>query len=72
MEQPFGRVRELWSLDMGLGPVEPRFVAIHERDLHPVVDNEVDVPVVEDGPHAEAAQNGDDEEMVEIIEIADD
>ncbi|KAL1810885.1 hypothetical protein ACET3Z_020950 [Daucus carota] len=42
------------------------------EDLHPVVDNEVDVPVVEDGPHAEAAQNGDDEEMVEIIEIADD
>ena len=42
------------------------------KDLHPVVDNEVDVPVVEDGPHAEAAQNGDDEEMVEIIEIADD
>ncbi|KAK1377024.1 hypothetical protein POM88_033217 [Heracleum sosnowskyi] len=30
---PFGRVRELWFEDMGLGPVDPLFQAIHEEDL---------------------------------------
>ena len=72
MEQPFGRVRELWSLDMGLGPVEPRFVAVRERDLLPDVVDEEEVPEVEEGPHAGVDQAGGEAEMVEIIEIADD
>ena len=68
MAQPFGRVFELWSLDMGLGPVDPQFIAIHEEELNPEIVNNEDqeVPVVEDGEPA----NGDEEE-VEVIEILD-
>ncbi|KAL1809771.1 hypothetical protein ACET3Z_026761 [Daucus carota] len=41
--QPFGRVFELWSLDMGLGPVNPQFMAVNEADLAlEVVDEEMD------------------------------
>ncbi|KAK1365907.1 hypothetical protein POM88_041468 [Heracleum sosnowskyi] len=36
MEEPFGRVQELWNLDMGLGPIGPRFQA---RRLQDVVHN---------------------------------
>ncbi|KAL1830698.1 hypothetical protein ACET3Z_000349 [Daucus carota] len=69
IDQPFGRVRELWSLDMGLGPVEPRFVAVYESDLNPVVINEMEEPIVEDGNIGQAPG---DEEMVEVIVIEDD
>ncbi|KAL1827911.1 hypothetical protein ACET3Z_006323 [Daucus carota] len=64
MAQPFGRVFELWSLDMGLGPVDPQFMAIHEEDLNPEVVNNEDqaVPVVEDGEPM-----NEDEELVEVI-----
>ena len=41
--QPFGRVFELWSLDMGLGPMEPQFMAVNEADLGPEVVNEGEV-----------------------------
>ncbi|KAL1810148.1 hypothetical protein ACET3Z_027138 [Daucus carota] len=72
IEQPFGRVRELWNLDMGLGSADPRFVAIHERDLNPdVVDVEA-VPEVDNGPLVAAVQGEDDAEMVELIVIDDD
>ncbi|KAL1831176.1 hypothetical protein ACET3Z_000827 [Daucus carota] len=66
--EPFGRVFELWSLDMGLGPVDPQFIAIHEEELNPEIVNNEDqeVPAVEDGEPA----NGDEEE-VEVIEILD-
>ncbi|KAL1818355.1 hypothetical protein ACET3Z_013224 [Daucus carota] len=49
--QPFGRVRELWSLDMGLGPVGPPFDAVHEEDMVPAVLNGEDdqEPEVEEG-----------------------
>lgn len=33
INEPFGRIRELWSFDMGLGRVEPRFQVILEEDL---------------------------------------
>lgn len=33
IEVPFGRVKELWYNDMGLGPVGPQFETIRERDL---------------------------------------
>ena len=50
MAHPFGRVFELWSLDMGLGHAEQRFVAVHEAELRPeVVDGiEEQAPEVED------------------------
>ncbi|KAK1360504.1 hypothetical protein POM88_044978 [Heracleum sosnowskyi] len=34
IKRPFGRVYELWSKDMGLGPVGPQFRAVHEEDLN--------------------------------------
>lgn len=66
--QPFGRIFELWNLDMGLGPADPQFMAIHEDDINPeVVDDEAnEVPAVEDEAPMAAG-----EEMVEIIEILD-
>ncbi|KAL1808729.1 hypothetical protein ACET3Z_025719 [Daucus carota] len=49
MAEPFGRVFELWSLDMGLGSVELRYIAIHEADLNAEVVIEADeVPKVAD------------------------
>lgn len=33
VEAPFGRVKELWYNDMGLGPVGPQFEMIREVDL---------------------------------------
>ena len=50
MAQPFGRIFELWSLDMGLGSSEQRFVAVHDADRRPVVEDGDDdqAPVVED------------------------
>ncbi|KAL1822528.1 hypothetical protein ACET3Z_009306 [Daucus carota] len=65
--QPFGRVPELWSLDMGLGPVGPGFVAVHEDELIPAVENgdEVQEPVVEEGDNDMLAEA----DGVEIIEI---
>lgn len=67
--QPFGRVPELWSLDMGLGPVGPGFVAVHEADLIPAVENgdEVQEPAVEEGDNEMLAEA----DGVEIIEIRD-
>ncbi|KAL1809788.1 hypothetical protein ACET3Z_026778 [Daucus carota] len=63
MAQPFGRVMELWSLDMGLGPVEPRFIAVHEHELNPVVVNGEDDPAeVEDHAEEDAAQGGGDDQ----------
>ncbi|KAK1356109.1 hypothetical protein POM88_008176 [Heracleum sosnowskyi] len=37
IKKPFGRVHELWNLDMGLGPVDPQFLAVREEDLLPEV-----------------------------------
>ncbi|KAK1404465.1 hypothetical protein POM88_004070 [Heracleum sosnowskyi] len=34
IKKPFGRVYELWSKDMGLGPVGPQFRAVHEEELN--------------------------------------
>ena len=66
--QPFGRVFELWNRDMGFGSAEPQYMAVHEDDLVPAVDNGDDnaEPEVEDGDQMMAG-----EEMVEVIEILD-
>ena len=70
MAQPFGRVFELWSLDMGLGLVDQQFVAVHEADVAPVVDNgaEDQVPIVDDEAQDEmmAAANVDGVEIIEL------
>lgn len=44
---PFGRVRELWCHDMGLGPVGEQFVPVNEADLQEGIENE-DMVVVDD------------------------
>ena len=73
MAQPFGRVFELWSQDMGLGSADQRFVAVHEVELGPVVENGEDAqePEVEDGLQAEQAGNMMNVagEIVEVIEL---
>ncbi|KAK1393592.1 hypothetical protein POM88_012648 [Heracleum sosnowskyi] len=33
IEQPFGRIHEIWSRDMGLGSVEERFQVVYENDI---------------------------------------
>lgn len=33
ISQPFGRIHEIWSHDMGLGPVGEQFVAMFDEDL---------------------------------------
>lgn len=68
MAQPFGQVFELWNRDMGLGSVDPQFMAVHEEDVVPAVvdDGEQAVPEVDDGAQMLAG-----EEMVEVIEILD-
>lgn len=48
-DQPFGRVRELWQNDMGLGPIGEQFVRVLIEDLEDAVVNEAPVeeePVV--------------------------
>ncbi|KAL1826858.1 hypothetical protein ACET3Z_005270 [Daucus carota] len=73
--QPFGRVFELWSLDMGLGPMEPQFMAVNEADLGPEVVNEGEVH--EDDENEEMAVAGAGglalagEEEHEVIELLD-
>ncbi|KAK1357669.1 hypothetical protein POM88_050925 [Heracleum sosnowskyi] len=34
IKKPFGRVYELWTKGMGLGPVGTQFRAVHEEDLN--------------------------------------
>ncbi|KAK1366051.1 hypothetical protein POM88_041612 [Heracleum sosnowskyi] len=46
---PFGRVRELWFEDMGLGPVDPLFQAIHDEDLEDAMNDEGVVNEENDG-----------------------
>lgn len=41
--QPFGRVFEIWNHDMGLGPVEPQFMAVNEEDVGPGAVNDAEV-----------------------------
>ena len=68
--QPFGRIFELWSLDMGLGPSEQRFVAVHEADLVPAVEDGVDAQAlmvdndVQDGQEVQGEDG-----RVEIVEM---
>lgn len=38
---PFGRVREIWSHDMGLWPIGGQFVPVFEEELGPGKVNEV-------------------------------
>ena len=54
---------------MGLGSADPRFMAVNEEDIIPVVDNNGDgaVPKVVDGGLMNA-----EGELVEVIEIDDD
>uniref|UniRef100_A0A166CT15 Uncharacterized protein n=1 Tax=Daucus carota subsp. sativus TaxID=79200 RepID=A0A166CT15_DAUCS len=73
--QPFGRVFELWSLEMGLGPMEPQFMAVNEADLGPEVVNEGEVN--EDDENEEMAVAGAgglalageaDHEVIELLD----
>ncbi|KAK1399086.1 hypothetical protein POM88_008949 [Heracleum sosnowskyi] len=59
MENPFGRVQELWSLDMGLGPIGPRFQA---RRLEEVVHNAAVEDVLDPDNHENDVHEGADEE----------
>lgn len=46
----FGRVKEIWSHDLGLGPVGDQFDAVYEDDLEAAVSNDdVEVLEVEEG-----------------------
>lgn len=57
--QPFGRIFEIWSSDMGLGPADQRYMAIHEADLVPeVVDGEAKQVLVVEDDQAEAYAAG--------------
>ena len=73
--QPFGRVFELWSLDMGLGPVDQQFMVVHEADLIPEVVNEVEVQEAAEEDDLQAVGEGGmalaGDEQHEIIEILD-
>lgn len=40
---PFGRVREIWSHDMGLGPIGEQFVPLFEEALQEGILNEAAV-----------------------------
>ena len=68
--QLFGRIFELWSLDMGLGSSEQRFVAVHEADLAPAVEDGVDAQApmvdndVQEGQEVLVGDGG-----VEIVEM---
>lgn len=44
--QPFGRIHEIWSFDMGLGPVDDQFVTELEGDIAGVV---VDGEIADEG-----------------------
>lgn len=66
--QPFGRVFELWSLDMGLGPVEQGFMAVEEADLVPEVVDAVEAQ--EDEVENEAGNAAQDD--VQVAEGAQD
>ncbi|KAL1831809.1 hypothetical protein ACET3Z_001460 [Daucus carota] len=67
--EPFGRVFELWSHDMGLGSTEPRYMAVHEADIELVVLNGEEAPVAEvEDEEASVDANGD---RVEVIEYMD-
>lgn len=69
MAEPFGRVFELWSHDMGLGSTEPRYMAVHEADIELVVLNGEEAPVAEvEDEEASVDANGD---RVEVIEYMD-
>ncbi|KAK1379691.1 hypothetical protein POM88_021602 [Heracleum sosnowskyi] len=39
IDAPFGRVKELWYNDMGLGPIGPQYDSVHEANLNDVVVN---------------------------------
>lgn len=38
----FGRVREIWYNDMGLGPIGPQFDTVRENELNAAIDNNED------------------------------
>ncbi|KAK1368136.1 hypothetical protein POM88_034228 [Heracleum sosnowskyi] len=44
IEEPFGRIPNIWRLDMGLGSADARYVAIYESDLLPQVINVEPMP----------------------------
>ncbi|KAL1824891.1 hypothetical protein ACET3Z_011669 [Daucus carota] len=48
------------SLDMGLGPIEPRFMDVHEKDLNPLMENATEIPEVDDGAEHGAAIGEED------------
>ncbi|KAK1401582.1 hypothetical protein POM88_001187 [Heracleum sosnowskyi] len=62
MKEPFGRVQELWNLDMGLGPSGLRFQA---RRLEDVVHN----ATVEDIVNPEKGDVGLEEGIGEAVQI---
>ena len=77
--QPFGRVFELWNHDMGLGPAEPHFMAVHEEDVGLGIVNDADV-IDQAGAAAANAQNpehvgeellNEAGEPVEVVEVDD-
>ena len=77
INQPFGRIFEIWHADMGLGPAEPQFMAVNEEDVGPGAVNDADImdqPVLEEEPDLALMVGGDaqvnvDGEPVEVDEI---
>ncbi|KAL1823429.1 hypothetical protein ACET3Z_010207 [Daucus carota] len=74
--QPFGRVFEIWNHDMGLGPVEPRFLVVNEDEVGPGAVNDAEIieqAGMEDDDAQDQAQEGDellnvDGEPIEVVE----
>ncbi|WOG81936.1 hypothetical protein DCAR_0101094 [Daucus carota subsp. sativus] len=56
MKRPFGRVRELWHLDMGLGFIGGNFGVVNEEEYAALQQQEM----MEEHGHAEGAGNGDE------------
>lgn len=75
--QPFGRVFEIWNHDMGLGPVEPQFIAVNEEDVGLGVVQDADVlenvedaeAEVQDQVPGASPQMNEDGEPAEVVEI---
>ena len=45
IREPFGRVKELWSEDVGIGPGNEQFDKVYDEDLVAAIGNEAEVVI---------------------------
>ncbi|KAK1383369.1 hypothetical protein POM88_021104 [Heracleum sosnowskyi] len=57
IEQPFGRIKEIWHADMGLGPFGRRYMAVREADFRAEVVNQAQNQVMVVNPLEVAVEN---------------